>query len=239
MSDMLAPLLCLDSSADRGESVSRRLTAEFTREWRRRGAAVRYRDVSADPVPLIGEAYARLGRRVERRGALSLSDIGRLVAGEAERREWELTRPLVAELRAAGSVLLGVPMYNFGVPAALKAWIDRVSFPGVFIDPETGRKLLGDKDFVVICARGGAYGPGTPREGFDHQEPYLRAYLTNLGVDPRRLEVVSAELTRVGDVPALDGLADLAAASLAAARDRVRELAGSEPAGAPEAAGID
>ncbi|GAA3565894.1 NAD(P)H-dependent oxidoreductase [Amycolatopsis ultiminotia] len=225
MPEMLAPLLYLDSSADRAESVSRRLTAQFAGEWRRGGGKVCHRDLSADPVALISAAYARLGRRTERRGVLSLAAIAGLVADEAERREWELTRPLVTELRDAGTVLLGVPMYNFGVPAALKLWIDRISFPGVFTDPETGRKLLADKDFVVVSARGGGYGPGTPREGFDFQEPYLRAYLTNLGVSPGRLEFVHAELTRVGDLPALAGLADLAAASLAAARGRVRELA--------------
>ncbi|MET7997297.1 NAD(P)H-dependent oxidoreductase [Amycolatopsis sp. NPDC005232] len=215
MTDMLAPLLRVDSSADGAESVTRRLTSLFVRHWH---GEVRHRDLAADPVPPIREPYARLGRRVERRGSVPPDDIAALAADDAERREWALTQPLVTELREAGTVLLGVPMYNFSVPAALKAWIDRVTFPGVFAN------ALGATRFVVITARGGAYGPGTPREGYDFQEPYLRAYLTNLGVSPENLAFVHAELTRVGDIPALAGLEDLAEKSLAQARERILEL---------------
>ncbi|MEW2499798.1 NAD(P)H-dependent oxidoreductase [Amycolatopsis sp. NPDC047767] len=215
MTDMLAPLLRIDSSADGAESVTRRLTSLFVRYWR---GEVRHRDLAADPVPPIREPYARLGRRVERRGTVPPADISALAVDEAERREWALTLPLVTELREAGTVLLGVPMYNFSVPAALKAWIDRVTFPGVFAN------ALGDTRFVVITARGGAYGPGTPREGFDFQEPYLRAYLTNWGVRPDNLAFVHAELTRVGDIPALAGLEDLSEKSLARAEERILEL---------------
>ncbi|ATY16501.1 NAD(P)H dehydrogenase [Amycolatopsis sp. AA4] len=213
----------MDSSADREASVSRQLGALFADEWRRGGGTVRHRDVSAEPVAPLREAYARLGRRVERKGVLSLEDVATLIADDDEQREWDLTLPLVTEVREARAVLLGVPMYNFGVPATLKAWIDRISFPGVFVDPETGRKLLADKDFVVVNARGGGYGPGTPREKFEFQESYLRAYLSDKGVE--RLTFVSQEFTRVGDVPALDGFEDLAAASRAAARSQVIETA--------------
>ncbi|WP_409464256.1 FMN-dependent NADH-azoreductase [Amycolatopsis sp. GA6-003] len=223
MTVMLAPLLHVDSSADREASVSRQLGRLFADEWRGGGGTVRYRDVSAEPVPPLREAYARLGRRVERKGVLSLDDIAALVEDADEQREWDLTLPLITELREARAVLLGVPMYNFGVPATLKAWIDRISFPGAFVDPVTGRNLLADKDFVVVNARGGGYGPGAPREKFEFQESYLRAYLSDKGAD--RVTFVSQEFTRVGDVPALDGLEDLAAASRATARSRVLELA--------------
>ncbi|WP_409179983.1 FMN-dependent NADH-azoreductase [Amycolatopsis sp. VS8301801F10] len=223
MTVMLAPLLHVDSSADREASVSRQLGRLFADEWRGGGGTVRYRDVSAEPVPPLREAYARLGRRVERKGVLSLDDIAALVEDADEQREWDLTLPLITEVREARAVLLGVPMYNFGVPATFKAWIDRISFPGAFVDPVTGRKLLADKDFVVVNARGGGYGPGAPREKFEFQESYLRAYLSDKGAD--RVTFVSQEFTRVGDVPALDGLEDLAAASRATARSRVLELA--------------
>ena len=83
---------------------------------------------------------------------------------------------LITELLTADTVLLGTPMYNFSVPASLKAWIYRSTFPGAFTDPESGDRLLCDTRVVVVTARGGSYGPGTPREGFDFQMPYLRAY---------------------------------------------------------------
>jgi FMN-dependent NADH-azoreductase len=74
-------------------------------------------------------------------------------------------------------------------------------------------------------ARGGGYGPGTPRESFDFQTPYLRAYFTGLGIAPDNLHLVAAELTRVDVLPHLAGLEDLAAASLGAAREAVTALA--------------
>ncbi|MFJ2776014.1 FMN-dependent NADH-azoreductase [Kitasatospora sp. NPDC087315] len=223
-------LLHLDSSADLpGESVSRDLTARFAHAWRARHGAsgYRYRDLATDQVPLLGPAYAPLGRRAERRGVLSPAEVSALAEGPDERREWALTQPLIAELLAADTVLLGVPMYNFTVPAALKAWIDRVSFPGAYTDPATGRSLLDGTRVVVVTACGGGYGPGTPREAFDFQTPYLRAYFTNLGVPDSALHFVHAELTRADDIPALAGLQPLAAASLAAARSAVADLAAS------------
>jgi len=222
MTDMLAPLLRVDSSADRAESVTRRLGDIFARHW---PGPVHHRDVSASPVAPLREAYARLGRRVERKGVLSLDDIETLIADEDEHREWAQTRPLVTELLDAHTVLLGVPMYNFGVPATLKAWIDRISFPGVFTDPDTGEKRLAGKHFVVVLARGGGYGPGTPRESFEFQESYLRAYLTDKGV--ARQTFVPAEFTRAADIPALAGLEQLAAASHDVAVARLESLARS------------
>ncbi|MFI9721271.1 NAD(P)H-dependent oxidoreductase [Streptomyces sp. NPDC052396] len=221
-------LLHLDSSADdAADSVTRRLTARFAAVWRahHEQAGYRYRDLAADPVPLPAAAYATLGRRVERQGVVPLAAVARLARGAAEEREWALTRPLIEELRGAHTVLLGVPMYNFTVPAALKSWIDRVTFPGAFTAPESGASLLAGTRVVVVVARGGGYGPGTPREAYDFQVPYLRAYFGNLGVAEDRLRFIKAELTRAGDIPALTRFQDLAKESLAAAQAEVSALA--------------
>ncbi|MFF2349156.1 FMN-dependent NADH-azoreductase [Kitasatospora sp. NPDC058115] len=217
-------LLHLDSGASPADqSVSRRLTARFAHAWRTRhpGAGYGYRDLAADPVPLIGAGYASLGVRVERHGGpVAPADVPAFATTPAERQEWSLTHPLVTELHAADTLLLGVPMYNLTVPAALKAWIDRITFPGV----HTGR--LAATRVIVVTARGGGYGPGTPREPFDFQTPYLRAWFTeHLGVADAGLRFVHAELTRAADVPALAPYRDLAAASLAAARAELARLA--------------
>ena len=226
-----AALLHLDSSSS-DHSVSRRLTALFADTWRALHgyAGYRYRDLVANPVPLVGPAFVNLGERVESRGVIPCAEVAALTEGAEERREWALTRPLVQELLAAGSVLLGVPMYNFSVPASLKAWIDRVSFPGMFTDPDTGDSLLDGTRVVVVTARGGGYRPGTPRASFDFQEPYLRAYLGNLGVADPNLHFVHAEWTRSGEIPALARFRELTARSLAAARTTVTELAGASSA---------
>lgn len=221
-------LLHIDSSADAtADSVSRRLGACFARTWRRRHgtAEYRHRDLSTAPVPPLTSAYTTLGRRVEREGFVPPAKVPALIEGPAEQREWDLTLPLIDELRAADTVLLGVPMYNFSVPASLKAWIDRVTFPGAFADPDTGKSLLRGTRVIAVLARGGGYGPGTPRESFDFQTPCLRAWLGNLGVAPDRLHLIAAELTRVDVLPHLAGLEHLAAASLAAAREQIALLA--------------
>lgn len=229
-------LLHLDSSISPSGSVSRALTARFADAWRaRHGSAARYRhhDLAADPLPPVRAAYDTLGRRAERKGTLPLDDIGRLVEGPDEAREWALSRPLIEELRAADTVLIGSPMYNHTVSAGLKSWIDRVTFPGVHHDPATGEPLLRDTRVVVVAVRGGGYGPGTPRAHCDFQVPYLRAYFDRIGVAPEHLHVVTAELTRAADVPELKALQPLAAESLAAAEAAVDELAatlGTAPA---------
>ncbi|GAA3682221.1 NAD(P)H-dependent oxidoreductase [Nonomuraea antimicrobica] len=230
----MTTLLHLDSSAHRcEESVSRGLTASFADTWRalHGSGGYRYRDLAADPVPPLDTAYCALGRRAERHGLLPPDRVGELVRSPAERREWALTHPLINELLAADTVLIGAPMYNYGVPAALKTWIDRVSFPGAFSDPDTGDSLLRDTRVVVITARGGAYGPGTPREGWDFLTPYLRAYFAEHGVPDENLFVVTAELTMAGLMPHLAAFRPLAASSLATARSEVIALA-TETAGA-------
>ncbi|MGH3550195.1 MAG: FMN-dependent NADH-azoreductase [Pseudonocardiaceae bacterium] len=224
-------LLHLDSSAgELGDSVSRQLTALFADTWQELypGGDYRYRDLAADPISPLAPAYTTLGRRVERHGGVAPSLVAALVEGTAEEREWALTRPLVAELLAADTVLIGVPMYNFSVPAALKAWIDRVTFPGAYVDPETGAPRLRGTRVVLAVAHGGGYGPGTPREAFDFQIPYLRAYFGNLGVAAAGLNVVRAEMTVSNIVPELAGFRDLAANSLVAARVAMTTLA-AEP----------
>ncbi|WP_427924484.1 FMN-dependent NADH-azoreductase [Streptomyces sp. cg40] len=217
-------LLHIDSSADTtADSVTRQLTETFARTHG--PADHRRRDLSAEPVAPITPAYTTLGRRVEREGFVPPAKVPALIENDDEQREWDLTLPLVSELLAADTVLLGVPMYNFSIPASLKAWIDRVTFPGALTDPDTGESLLRDTRVVVVMARGGGYGPGTPREHFDFQTPHLRAYFGNLGVPPQRLHLVAAELTRVDVMPHLAGLEDLAAASLARARATLTTLA--------------
>ena len=221
-------LLHIDSSADAtADSVTRRLTAGFARAWRAGHPAARYRhrDLAATPVPPLTGAYTTLGRRVERAGFVPPAKVPALIEGPAEAREWEQTRPLISELAAADTVLLGVPMYNFAVPAALKAWIDRVTFPGAFAHPDTGESLLSGTRVVAVLARGGAYGPDTGRAALDFQTPYLKAWTGRLGVRPEHLHPVAAELTRVDVLPHLAGQEEAAAASLAGARARLSRLA--------------
>lgn len=109
-----------------------------------------------------------------------------------QQRSWAIARPLIEEVLAADVLLIASPMYNYSLPATLKAWIDQISFPWL---PLTGRTA------VVVTARGGAYGPGTPREAADFQTPYLRAYFETLGLSD--LHFIHTELTHALHVPFL------------------------------------
>ncbi len=228
---MSVRLLHLDSSAHRAaESVSRRLTDLFARTWRAGNDRAEYhhRDLVADPVPPIGPAYCALGRRVEQHGVPAPVRYDELIETEDERREWDLTRALVDEVRGSDVLLLGAPMYNFAVPAALKAWIDRITFPGVFTGAD-GSSSLADLRVVVVTSRGGAYGPGSGAEDLDFLAPYLRSWLTKQGVAARNIEIVVADRTLAEIVPGYEQARPAAARSLAAAHERLGVLAGALP----------
>ncbi|TWP52471.1 NAD(P)H dehydrogenase [Lentzea tibetensis] len=130
---------------------------------------------------------------------------------------------LVAEVRAADVIVIGAPMYNFSIPSTLKAWIDQIAIRDFFVR-EDGTAELHGKRVVVVTARGGSYKPGTPREGFDFQEPFLRAVFNLIGLD-RNLEFVHAELTLADVNPQLAQFRELAVESLADAHRVVKELA--------------
>ncbi|MEU5833497.1 NAD(P)H-dependent oxidoreductase [Streptomyces diacarni] len=232
-------LLHLDASAAAADvSVSRRLTALFAAGWRERNpdAHYRYRDLAADPVPHLTAAYARLGYRAERSGAVPVERVASLARDADEQAEWRLTLPLLREVLATDTLLLGVPLYNLTVPATLKAWIDRVNFPRAFTDPRTGGSALRRTRVVLVTAHGGGYGPGAPKEGLDFLTPYLRGYFTDRGVAEEHLHVVTAELTRAWDIPGLAPLRPAAAASVAAARAAVTALVDLLDADAADAA---
>jgi FMN-dependent NADH-azoreductase len=139
----------------------------------------------------------------------------------AQAASWALTEELVGEIRAADTILLGLPVYNFGAPSTVKAWVDHVIAPGLSVDPATHEGLLGGRDLVVLAARGGGYAPGTPREGWDHAEQWLPHGLASTGLMPR---FITAELTLADVTPAMAALKPLAAESLAAAERAVDAL---------------
>jgi FMN-dependent NADH-azoreductase len=117
---------------------------------------------------------------------------------------------VAAELTNAEAAVLALPLYNWGVSHHVKAWIDLAIVGG-----GSGARLLDGKPVVLIVTRGGGYGPGTPKEGWDHATPYLVRVLADVwGAD---LTVIERELTLVGVNPAMDALTELAAEVKAAA----------------------
>ncbi|GHG08561.1 MULTISPECIES: FMN-dependent NADH-azoreductase [Amycolatopsis] len=207
----MAHLLHIDSSIQGDASVSRRLSARAAAAWREAhpDGTVTYRDLGANPIPHIDAA-----------GGLA----GRVPPAEhtpEQAAAWARTVELVEEVKAADTVLLGLPLYNFGPPSSVKAWVDHLIAPGLSIDPETNAGLLGGREFVVLASRGGGYGEGTPREGWDHAEQWLPHGVSLTGLEPR---FITAELTLAPVRPALAELIPLAEESLAAAERAIDEL---------------
>jgi FMN-dependent NADH-azoreductase len=136
--------------------------------------------------------------------AAYLSDADR----SAEQREAAaLATTLGDELLGAEALLFAIPLYNFGVSQHFKAWVD-VVMTDPRISSGAPERLLAGKPAVLVVVRGGAYGPGTPREGWDHATGWYRRILEDVwGLD---LRVVENEFTLAGVNPALDEFIELA-----------------------------
>ena len=162
-------LLHIDSSALADNSVTRQLTAAIVARWQDQvpGLKVTYRDLDAQPLPhLTGPVLAKVDPAV------------------AEASEETLRQFLDADV-----VVIGAPMYNFGIPSTLKAWIDRVAVAGrTFRYTEKGPEgLAGNKKVIIASGRGGIHSGAAS----DFQEPYLKFVLGFLGITD--VEFVRAE----------------------------------------------
>jgi FMN-dependent NADH-azoreductase len=170
----MSTLLHIDSSPLYGRSVSRELTAAFTAQWEAShpDGRVLERDLNATVIPpvnaeWIGAAYTPEGARTpQQKELLSLSD------------------SLLAELEQADEYVFGVPMHNFGVPSALKLWIDQIARVGRTFSYADGRPkgLMVGKKATFIIATGGIYDAQAQMASFNFVEPYLRSVFGFLGV---------------------------------------------------------
>jgi FMN-dependent NADH-azoreductase len=209
--NLMPHLLHIDSSIQGDRSISRRLTARARERWLEThpGGTVGYRDLGAHPLPHID----------------SDGGMARMVPVEqhtpAQTASWELSKQLAAEILEADTILLGLPLYNFGPPSSIKSWVDHLVALGIGIDPETRAGLLGGRELLVLASRGGGYDVGTPREGWDHAEPWLPHALNSTGLEPR---FITASLTLADSQPQMAELRGLAAESLAAAEREIDAL---------------
>ena len=183
--------------------TSARLTGSATRDLSAAVVAklapetVIRRDV-ATPLPLLDEAWVSANFTPENERS------------DAQRNILALSDELVAELKAADTVVIGAPIYNFSVPATLKAWLDQVARAGItFQYTENGPEgLLTGKRAVIVSASG-----GTPVGAeFDYAVPYLRHMLGFIGITD--VQVVAADQQAIN-----------AEGSMAKAKDAVAALA--------------
>jgi FMN-dependent NADH-azoreductase len=163
-------LLHLDTSALGATSVTRELSAAIVARWQAAvpGVSVEYRDLDTNPLPhLTGPVLTGVDAQAKAEGDATMD-----------------------QFLASDVIVIGAPMYNFGIPSTLKAWIDRVAVAGkTFRYTEAGipEGLAVGKRVIVASGRGGIHGDGPS----DFQESYLRHVLGFLGITD--IEFVRAE----------------------------------------------
>ena len=167
----MSHLLVINSSAAGRDSVSRVLVADAVGKLLEAdpGVHVTHRDLGENPPPhLISQ---------------TLNGVRGTATTDIEFAARRLSDELIGELKAADTIVIGAPMYNFSVPTTLRAWFDHVLRAGVTFKYVDGavRGLLGGKRVIVIESRGGLYSEG-PAQAIDFQEPYLRHLLGFIGI---------------------------------------------------------
>ncbi len=163
-------LLKIDVSPRGDYSVSRRLSQQFAQEWQKtHSGQVVTRDLAKTDLPFvdlpwIAGAYSTPDQHTpEQQAALKISD------------------ELIAEIFAADHILLATPMYNFSIPASLKAYIDHVVRIGkTFTSSYEG--LIKGKKVTVLIASGGVYSAGSPTESYNSESSYLKQILGFIGL---------------------------------------------------------
>ena len=181
----MATLLYIKSSIFGDNGNSSKLANNFIGQWQAKHpeGEVVVRDLIAEELPhmdgtvvtaLRGDAAEHAD---EHRAILSLSD------------------ELVAELKAADEVVIGVPLYNFNIPSQMKSYFDLLARAGVtFSYTENGPVgLIGDKPVYLITTRGGLYRDS----GNDFQIPFVKQFLSFIGLNS--VEVIYAEGLAMGD----------------------------------------
>ena len=190
-------LFRLDSSIRTEGSVSREVADTVEHTWLEQhpGRTVVRRDVGREPLP------ADLWTTAMGAGATPEAD-----RTPEQRAAFALVGELADEVVAADALVIGSPLYNFGIAAHLKTWVDVL-----ITDPRfaPGNQPLAGRPVALVVSRGGGYGPGTPREGWDHGTGWLVRILGDVwGGD---VTVIEAELTLADTVPAMAELRPLAA----------------------------
>lgn len=196
-------LLQLNSSLFSANGQSSQLSDRFVADWQEANpdGKVVVRDLAKDPVPhLDGERFGAFLAKPEDRTAQQQSVI-------------DFSDALIDEVRNADVIVLGLPLYNFGVPSQLKAYFDHIARAGVtFRYTDQGPVgLLTGKKVYIMAARGGMY-VGTPR---DTQTGYVRDFLAFIGITD--VEFVYAEGLNMGEASKETALTN--------ARAAVRQLA--------------
>jgi len=208
----MTTLLHLDASVRGERSLSRKLSKAFVQAWLAGDAHAQIieRDVGRNPPPFIDEAWiAAAFTAAERRSP-------------AQHEALRISDALIGEVERADVIVLGTPMYNYGMPAALKAWFDQIIRVNQTFTFDLARgdfplqPTMADKTLVILTSRGEfGFAPGGVREHMNHLETHIQTCAHYLGV--ARSHVIAIDYQEFGDTRHQE--------SIAAAFERVPVLA--------------
>lgn len=169
----MSKLLHIDSSGRGSTSVTQTLTAYFAKTWKEANpqGEVIYRNLGESDLKFVNAEIVAAYHTPEDQQS------------DEQKHLLAQSNVLLSEIFDADTYVFGVPMYNFGVPAVFKAYIDLIARAGKTFSYENGRPqgLLTNKKAIIVTASGGDYA-NEPLKGFDFVEPYLRAIMNFLGV---------------------------------------------------------
>jgi FMN-dependent NADH-azoreductase len=169
----MATLLHLDSSPRGDFSISRKISKAAVEAWKTKNpnGKVIERDLTKSDLTFVNLDWIM--------GAFTAPE----TQSEAHKKALAISDELTAELLASDVIVIGVPMYNFAIPALLKAWVDHIVRAGKTFNYDANgvQGHVGGRKFVIAVASGGVYA-GTPMEAYDHEIPYLRHILGFIGV---------------------------------------------------------
>ncbi len=195
-------LLAIEASPRFDRSTSRKLAAVFVETWKAAnpGGPVIVRDLAKTNLPFVdlpwigGASAPPETHSPESAAAIKVSD------------------DLVAELKAADRIVIGTPMYNFAIPAVLKAYIDHIVRVGVTVSADN-KGLLTGKSADVILASGGDFSPGSPVEKYNQASGYLRQVLAWIGITDVGIILAGRALAGAQGETAVQRLGDAVAAA--------------------------
>jgi FMN-dependent NADH-azoreductase len=175
---IMTTILRIDVSARKERSLTRGLSQRFVDEWLKQRPSDKFvhRDIGLNPPPAISEEWIAAVFTPEKERT------------QAQQASLQLSDTLIEEIECADIIVLAVPMYNYGMPAALKAWFDQIirinktfSFDLARGD-EPLESTLSGKQLVILSSRGEfGFGPGGENEHLNHLEPHIRTCSKFLG----------------------------------------------------------
>lgn len=167
----MTKLLVVETSPRGDASISRHMTRRFVADWQAAhpGGAVTLRDLAQTPLAFVTGPWLEAYFTPPAQHSPAMQETLRL------------SDALVAEVLAADHIVIATPVYNYNVPAALKAWIDHIVRKGLTLGVD-GTGLATGKKATVLIASGGVYGEGSPIRDRDIAPQYLRLVLKVIGI---------------------------------------------------------